>query len=131
MSRDLTPKELDQLIKTTNPPNLTETLTISYNGTTQSAYSDDQKAIGRKYPRLGRFGFDFLMECKRLGIFSNQIGYDLVQHVENYFNGINIDDKELEEKIQLWYDGQLESGYYMEPNNEALAHYLKLRLTKD
>ena len=125
MSRDLTPKELDYLIKATNAPNLTESLMITYNGITKPAYSEDQKNIGRKYPRLNRFGFDMLMRCKNSGIFNTQKGTDLIQQVENYFNDIYIEDKDLSTKIQLWYEGQLEPGYYMGYNDEAFVNYIK------
>ena len=125
MSRDLTPKELDYLIQQNNLPNLTESLTITYGDKTMPAYNDEQIAISKTYARIGRFGFDMLMKCRNIGMFSSDEGKATIQSVEDYFNGKELKDKEFANKIELWYNGEFSPGYYMENNDEEFAEFLK------
>lgn len=129
MSRDLTPKELDILIKTTNAPNIVDTLTIKIGEETMPVYSEEQKELSHLYPRLGRFGFDLLVECKNIGLCSTENGKNLLQKVEDYFNNIELEDKELANSIQSWYEGTFCPGYYMNDNNSEFALYLKSRIS--
>lgn len=119
MSRDLTPRELN-IIQQNNPYLIDSVMNGVWhlNGQSFPMYTEEEKTWIVKYPKLGAFGFDFLKQCRQLGIFH------LVQIVEDYFNGIEV-DKDLAETAQKWYEGELESGTYMTQNNVAFAEYLK------
>lgn len=132
MSRDLTPKELDQLQKMYNLPNIVETMKVSIGDLEQDVYclerdmyNEEQKILVRTYPRLGMFGFYFLELCRCVGILSNERGLNLIQEIENYFaNGENMSDPILQDKVIAWYEGKLCSGYYMAQNTEELVHII-------
>lgn len=129
MSRDLTPKELDMLQKTYNMPNLVDTMMIKLSNQpdeeAKPLYSDEQKELAHKYPRLGMFGFDFLNHCREQGILSKEKGQEIIQTIEDYFNGKTIEDKELQEKTILWYEGNFCPGYYQDDNTIEFAFYIK------
>lgn len=127
MSRDLTPKELDQLQKVYDMPNIVETMKVSINdGPEQDAYDEEQKAMVRTYPRLGMFGFDFLNLCRHNGVLADDKGCQLIQEIENYFaSGESMTDQTLQDKVAAWYEGRLSGGYYMTQNNEELAYILR------
>lgn len=122
MSRDLTPKELDTLSKQyPELQNFTEKLKYEDGS---NVYSEYQIELSHKYPNLGRFGFDFLMICKDLGMLFNEENVQKIQLIEDYFNGIEI-DKELVDAINKWYNGEFTPGYYMASNNYDFAEFIK------
>lgn len=129
MSRDLTPKELRQLQKATKMENLVDTLTITIGDKTMPAYNDEQRELAHAYPSLGHFGFDMLNICRSNGVYSSEDGKKLLQKLEDYFNGIDIDDKELKDAAQSWYEGTFSPGYYMNDNDSEFAAYLKSRIS--
>ena len=129
MSRDWTPKELRYFQQKFNLPNMTENLVLNINGEEMPAYSEEQKEMGRRYPTLNMFGFDMLNECLKNGVYHSEEGRSLMQQVEDYFCEKEI-NKKLAEKVQLWYEGKLCPGTYMDNNNLALADYLKSLLDK-
>lgn len=126
MSRDLTPKELDYMQRNNNMSNITDDLMIYFNGETFPAYSDEQKEISHRYAKLGMFGFDFLMQCKKLRILTSERGKEIIQQIEDSFsNNGTIEDKELAEMTKQWYEGQLVSGSDMTYNNIEFAEYIR------
>lgn len=127
MSRDLTPKELDCLQKTYNIPSLIDNLTVKVSADEEAkpVYSDEQKEIAHRYPKLSMFGFDMLEMCRRNGVYNSDKGRALLEKIEGYFNGQELDDKELQSNVQAWYEGTFCPGYYMNDNNCEFANYLK------
>jgi hypothetical protein len=119
MSRDLTPREVN-IIQQNNPSLIDSVINMTWelNGQSYPMYTEEEKTWIVKFPKLGAFGFNFLKQCRQLGVFH------LVHIVEDYFNGVEV-DKDLAETAQKWYEGQLESGYFMEQNDIAFAEYLK------
>lgn len=129
MSRDLTPKELRIMQKATNMENLVDTFMITIGDKTMPAYTDEQRELAHAYPSLGHFGFDMLNVCRTNGVYSSEEGKKLLQKLEDYFNGIEIDDKELADNAQKWYEGNFCPGYYMNDNNSEFAAYLKSKIS--
>ena len=125
MSRDLTPKELDYLQRRENIPNLIMSLMMQMGDKMVPAYSDEQKEMTSRYPKLGMFGFDMLKRCMNNGVYQDERGKVILQQIENYFNGQEIEDKELAENTQRWYEGNFCPGFYMNDNNCEFADYLK------
>lgn len=131
MSRDLTPKELRMLLKANNiTENLVDLQVVLPDGTMSQVYSDEDKAIHHKYPTLSVFGGDLIDCCQDIGVFSSEEGSQLIKTIEDYFNGKELEDKELLEKTLLWYDGQFCPGHYMDNNNREFAEYLKSKISK-
>ena len=133
MSRDWTPVELDAAHK--QFPEMRKSLekgnmTIAYNGETYEMYSDEDRENFKIFPHLALCGLDFLMTCQHKGIMSNKKGIKLIADVEKVINGEDIDNKEFADKIKLWYQGQLEPGYYMQNNNAALVEEIENLLRK-
>lgn len=124
MSRDLTPMELDYVQKTNNMPNIADSLV---NADGSYVYTEEQREMSHRCTRLGMFGFDFLVCCKEDGILNSDTGKELIQQIEDYFNGAEI-EKELAETTQKWYEGQLEPGYHMYRNDEAFVEYIRLKI---
>ena len=129
MSRELTPKELEYIQKYYNIPNIVDSLVTQIGDTIMPTYTDEQKELAHRYPNLGMFGFDLLDACRGNGLYSNENGKSLLQQIENYFSGINIEDKELASAAQAWYEGVFSNGYYMNDNNSLFADYLKSRIS--
>lgn len=129
MSRDLTPKECDYIQKTYSMPNFTNVY-VEENGEKIYMYSEEDRALANKYPRLGTFGFDLLSHCQQNGVVSSDKGQVILQKIEDYFNGKDIDDKELAENTQKWYEGKYCPGYYMNDNNAEFAAYLKRKISE-
>lgn len=128
MSRDWTPQQLDYVQKTMDMPNLNVSLQLVLpDGSTEPFYSEEDIALSLKYPHLGRFGFDMLNCCRQIGVLSSKEGENLIQQVENSFNG-EIEDLDLYQKTQLWYTGEFCPGYYMDGNNTEFAQYLKEKM---
>jgi hypothetical protein len=131
MSRDLTPKELRIILKANNIiENLIDLQVVLPDGTMSQVYSDEDKAIHHKYPTLSVFGGDLIDCCQDIGVFSSEEGCQLIKTIEDYFNGKELEDKELLEKTLLWYDGQFCPGHYMDNNNREFAEYLKSKISK-
>ena len=129
MSRDLTPQMIHESTKIyPDLANLVNNLMIEYKGETKPAYSDEQKELAHKYPNLGIFGFDFLMNCRKLGVFKVELGHQIVQLIEDIFSNGSIDDKELYDVTIKWYKGELVDGYYMEENDLEFAKYVKSKI---
>ena len=130
MSRDLTPRELDTIQKRMNMPNIVDDLVlVNADGTESPAYSNEDKILSHRYPKLGMFGFDMLSECRDNGVFDSKIGCEIVQQIEDHFNGKEISDIDLRNKVIAWYDGTLQPGHYMTENTQAMADYIT-NLTK-
>lgn len=125
MSVDLTPKELDNLQRSKNIPNIVMSLTRQIGDKMVPAYSDKQKELASRYPKLGMFGFDMLNRCMNNGVYQDEKGKALLQQLENYFNGQEIEDKELANNAQQWYEGNFCPGFYMNDNDCEFADYLK------
>lgn len=131
MSRDLTPKELQMILKANNiTENLIDLQVVLPDGTMSQVYSDEDKAIHHKYPTLSVFGGDLIDCCQDIGVFSFEEGCQLIKTIEDHFNGKELEDKELLEKTLLWYDGQFCPGHYMDNNNREFAEYLKSKISK-
>lgn len=129
MSRDWTPQMIHESTKIyPDLANLTDTLMIQVEGEYKPLYSDEQKELAHKYPNLGIFGFDFLMDCRKLGVFKVELGHQIVQLIEDIFSNGSIDDKELYDVTMKWYKGELANAYYMEENNLEFAKYVKDRI---
>ena len=47
------------------------------------------------------FGGDLVNCCQDIGVFSSEKGYQIIQAIEDYFNGKEMEDKELLEKTLL------------------------------
>jgi hypothetical protein len=77
------------------------------------------------YPKLSKIGYDMLYICKQIGVYSSEDGKKLLQKIEDYFNGQDIEDKELASNAQRWYEGTFSKGYYMNDNDSTFAEYLK------
>ena len=133
MSRDLTPKELRMMQKAMNiTDDVVDTLKIvNPDGSETDVYSDEDKAIHHKYKTISIFGGDLINCCQNIGVFSSEEGCQLIQTIEDYFNGKEMEDKELLEKTLLWYDGQFCPGHYMDNNNREFADYLKSKTIKN
>lgn len=129
MSRDLTPKELDFIQKQSSFSNLIDNLVITIGDRTMPAYSDEQRAMAHAYPKLSNFGFDMLNNCRLNGVYMSEDGKRLLQKVEDYFNGIDIEDKELKDAAQSWYEGTFCPGYYMNDNDSEFAAFLKSKIS--
>ena len=53
----------------------------------------------------------------------------LLHQLEDYLtNDTEIPDKELLEKVKLWYDGKLEPGYCLEDNDMALVRVIQNKM---
>lgn len=133
MSRDWTPCELRAAQKQFNIPNLADMEWIIHieGQEDKPLYSEADIALAHTYNQLGLWGFDFLRECVRIGVLSNEKGQQIIQSIEDYYNGADLDNKELREKVDLWYEGQLEPGYDLYNNNLELANYIKTILNHD
>ena len=129
MSKSLTPKELDYLQRRENIPNITMSLMVQIGEEMIPAYSDEQKEMASRYPKLGMFGFDMLNRCMNNGVYQDERGKAILQQIENYFNGQEIEDKELAENAQKWYEGNFCPGFYMNDNDCEFADYLKSRIS--
>lgn len=129
MSRDWTPKEWD--IVHMQDPGLKDHFNnislVDKNGNTIPLTTQEQKEQFEQYSKLNLIGNAFLNLCDMEGIFSIKHGPDVIRMVENILLGVNYGSnlKEFEEKVQLWYDGQLEPGYYMDENDNALLEEVK------
>jgi len=128
MSRDWSPKELNMAQKHFKMGNLVDGLVfVGTDGVETPFYTPEEIALSHKYTQLGMFGFDLLLMCKENGTLSSEKGKQLIEQIDNYFKGIEIEDTDLKEKTELWYNGQLVPGYYLEHNNMEFADYLKSR----
>ena len=131
MSRDWTPKEFDmisQYNKYTECPILDMTLEITRNGETQTAplYTEQDKARIREFPKLSCIGINFICASVRNGVYESEKGYKLLQELEEYFKtGKPLSNPQLQEKTDLWYDGELVSGYSLEWNDKSFIDYVK------
>lgn len=127
MSRDLTPKEVD-MIATDDARKSIESMTLFYNGVEKPLYSEEQIEISHRYNNLGRFGFDFLMECRKLGILSSEKGKAIIKKIDDSFSGGTIEDKELYDMTIQWYEGRLVSSPDMTYNDIEFAEYVKNKI---
>lgn len=130
MSRDWTPKELHMVQKEMN---MTESIVnnlyhVDKDGNRIPFFPAESIETNNKYKTVGMFGGDLIDACLKLGLFNTEEGCQLFQQIEDYFNGKEIEDKELLDKTIAWYEGNLSPGYYMDDNNNAFAEYLKSRI---
>ena len=129
MSRDWTPKEWD--IVHQQDPGLREHFNnfvyVDPDGNEIPIVSKEQKEQFESFPKLNLIGNSFLNMCSNEGILNSPVGNKVIRMIENILNGVNYGSefKEFEEKVNLWYDGQLDPGYYMDNNNEALVEETK------
>lgn len=91
--------------------------------------SDEQKELAHLYPKLSNIGFDMLDMCRRNGVCDSEKGRELLQKIESYFKGQELDDKELQANVQAWYEGTFCPGFFMNDNNSEFANYLKSLIT--
>lgn len=133
MSRDMTPKELHMMQKTLDiKDNLVDTMyKINSDGSHTDVWSDEEKAVHHKYPTVSMFGAALIDACNRNGLFSTEDGQQLFGQIEDYFNGKDIEDKELLDNTVAWYNGEFCPGYYMGGNTKAFAEYLKHKMKKN
>ena len=89
--------------------------------------SKEQKEQFEQFPKLNLVGNSFLNMCSNEGVLNSNIGNKVVRMIENILLGTNYGSnfKEFEEKVNLWYNGELDPGYYMDNNNEALIEETK------
>lgn len=129
MSRDWTPKEWELVHQ--QDPGLREHFNnfvwIDADGNETPVVSKEQKEQFEQFYKLNLIGNAFLNLCSDEGILSSSIGNQVVRMIENILSGTNYGSafKEFEEKVNLWYEGKLEPGYYMENNNRALLEETK------
>ena len=133
MSRDMTPKDLHMFQRAMNMKNnvVDSLYRINPDGSHTYAWSDEERAIHHKYPTVSMFGGALIDACNRNGLFSTEEGQQLFSQIEDYFNGKEIEDKDLLDKTIDWYNGELCSGYYMDGNTNAFAEYLKHKREKN
>lgn len=129
MSRDWTPKELDYFVDE-EQQKMVETMYQIVNGEKIPLYSKEDIELSHRYKKLGKCGYDFLMDCKELGIFNNDIGKQIIRQIEDILNNISVDNKELIETTNQWYSGRLVPGYDMSYNDQAFAEYVHNLVTK-
>ena len=129
MSRDWTPKEWD--IVHQQDPGLREHFNnfvyVDLDGNEIPLISKEQKEQFESFPKLNLIGNSFLNICSNEGILNSPVGNKVIRMIENILNGVNYGSnfKAFEEKVNLWYEGQLEPGHYMDNNNEALVEETK------
>lgn len=88
-------------------------------------YSDEQKELAHQYPKLSKFGIYMLEVCRQNGVYSSEKGRELLKKIESYLNGQELDDKELQNNVQAWYEGTFCPGYFVNDNDSEFANYLK------
>ena len=88
-------------------------------------YNDEEKSIKHTYYNISRVGMNLLIICKNLGITSNDRGKKILNEVDTYLGGTAINNKELANNTQKWYEGVFCPGYYMNDNDSEFAYYLK------
>ena len=129
MSRDWTPKEWD-IVHQQDPglrSHFNNLVLVDSDGNEVPLISKEQKEQFEQFPKLNLIGNSFLNMCSNEGILNSNIGNKVVRMIENILLGTNYGSnfKEFEEKVQLWYNGELDPGYYMDNNNEALIEETK------
>ena len=128
MSRDFTPKDWG-IIHAENPDfrnQINNIIIVDNNGNKIPLITQERKLEYEKYPRLNLIGCDFLDMCFNEGIFSMDHGPEVIRMVENILLHVNYCGYEdFAEKVDLWYNGQLVPGHYMDNNNEALVEEVK------
>ena len=129
MSRDWTPKEWD-IVHQQDPGlrnHFNNLVLIDSDGNEVPLISKEQKEQFEQFPKLNLVGNSFLNMCSNEGILNSNIGNKVVRMIENILLGTNYGSnfKEFEEKVNLWYNGELDPGYYMDNNNEALIEETK------
>ena len=88
-------------------------------------YSDEQKELAHQYPKISQFGLNMLEVCRQNGVYSSEKGRELLEKIESYFNGQELEDKELQYNVQAWYEGTFCPGYFVNDNDSEFANYLK------
>ena len=129
MSRDWTPKEWD-IVHQQDPGlrnHFNNLVLINSDGNEVPLISKEQKEQFEQFPKLNLVGNSFLNMCSNEGILNSNIGNKVVRMIENILLGTNYGSnfKDFEEKVNLWYNGELDPGYYMDNNNEALIEETK------
>ena len=129
MSRDWTPKEWD-IVHQQDPGlrnHFNNLVLIDSEGNEVPLISKEQKEQFEQFPKLNLVGNSFLNMCSNEGVLNSNIGNKVVRMIENILLGTNYGSnfKEFEEKVNLWYNGELDPGYYMDNNNEALIEETK------
>ena len=124
--RDRTPKELHMKSKESTIPNITDTLCKIIGGQKIMIYSDEDRAISHTYPNFSSCGLDVLLNCQSFT--KSNAGLQILEDIENHLSGIEIEDRELREKIDQWYVGNL--SYRMDNNNYEFEKYLKSKLKR-
>jgi hypothetical protein len=136
MSRDLTPHEWQLSYKEifkrdTNICLNTVWVTKNEDGTETRTpmVSDEEKVVFGEFPTLSCIGYRFLIMCMKRHIHTNEYGNVLLHQLEDYLtNDTEIPDKELLEKVKLWYDGKLEPGHCLEDNDMALVRVIQNKM---
>lgn len=136
MSRDLTPHEWQISYKEIFKSNTnicldTVWVTTNEDGTETRTpmVSDEEKVVFGEFPTLSCIGYQFLIMCMESHIHTDEYGNVLLRQLEDYLtNNTEIPDKELLEKVKLWYDGKLEPGHYLEDNNMALVRVIQNKM---
>ena len=127
MSRDWKPYEWDlahKEIPQLDP--LNNNITIKYNGEEKPLHDEEEFELFKTYSHLRLCGLDFLLRCKYEGITDSEKGRQILHEVENILNHeIKEEYRDLADKVDLWYQGQLVPGHYMDNNNEELVSYIK------
>lgn len=123
MSRDWTPKIVDMMVDE-EQQRMVENMVVVIGDKKYPMYEKEDIELSHRYKKLGKCGFDFLMICKDMGVCSNDYGVQILQQIEDILNNNPVDDADLTEKTNLWYEGKLEPGCYMDANNQAFADYV-------
>lgn len=130
MSRDLTPRQWDDVHRYMPEldPLKNSISRVDENGS-QPLHSEEDLEYFKIYPRLRLCGLDFLMECKERGILNSSIGRGIIHAVDGILAGHSLPElRDLEEKVNAWYDGFLAPGRYMDANDLVLIEEIEKRM---
>lgn len=124
MSRDWTPMEWD-IMHQSYPKLRDHWLNVVWrleDGTEIPFVSDERKAILNQYPKFSLVGINLLNRCIDEGI--TEKGKEILNRMESILNG-DMEVSDFADAVHLWYEGELESGYYMDANDSAMLEVIK------
>lgn len=131
ISRDLTPKELDEVTKLFGVSNIIDTLKTKTTNGMEYAYNEQKRKLSQEYPRLISFASNLLFRCNKEGLLKYTTCRKLIMSLEIYYKTGEIQDEDLKSMADNWYNGKLKSGREMSSNDTNFISYLKSRITKE
>lgn len=84
-------------------------------------YSRKVRDLVKQFPMLALCSCNIYVTLVK----ENLIFNDVVKQVEDILNNRPCDNKKLVEMTNLWYNGELVPGYYMDANTEEFLKYIK------